>query len=322
MCNRYRQLEEALTLAKAFNAPLLACILLMLGACGGDSRPPPGSEGTLVTSLSQITGPWDIVHFGGYRPSRLDPSGIRRAYVNISPKGLSYTIECNYSGNPGRIDANGILHDETKDESRFTTLAGCGPEGDAREGAFYGFFSSEPKVSWLSGGRVKLTGRHAELVLERPEQRRLANMPSPQELNRSWVPSMATRVDKNGGYSGGGFQQPGLLKFGPGHLTYSNCGGIALDYTLAKDGRMMTSGKLEEADCGRDSGDRMLFRVLERDPFVERTAEGGVALTAGEDVISLRTEEEARRYGTYPPAPPSPVRQPVQQQPPLPPTRR
>ena len=296
---------------------LILSVTLAIAACG-DPTPPPGEPGTLVTSLSEIAGPWDIARFGDYEPSRLDGSGIRRAYVNVGRKGLAYTIECNYSGNPAHIDRHGVLHDETKDGSRFTTLASCGPEGDAREGAFYGFFSSRPKVSWLSGGRLRLANGRTVLILERPETRRLANVPTVAELTRPWVPQMATRVDKNGGYSGSGFRQPGLLRIERGRLSYSNCGGITVGFELTKEGRMLTSSDLDEASCGTDSGDRMLLRILNKDPFLERTAGGGIALTAGKDVISLQTEEEARLRGTYPPLPTA-DRLPAEVQPPPPP---
>lgn len=54
---------------------------LIAAACNG---PKPAGEKNeqLVTSLREISGPWDIASFGGYTPTRLH-EGLPRARVHI-----------------------------------------------------------------------------------------------------------------------------------------------------------------------------------------------------------------------------------------------
>jgi hypothetical protein len=88
---------------------------------------PPGTEAP-VASLSEIAGQWDIVSFNDYRPQRLDSDGRRHAFVDIAESGgLSFAIECNYSGMAARIDAAGRLAPASSDDVHVTTAMGCGP---------------------------------------------------------------------------------------------------------------------------------------------------------------------------------------------------
>jgi heat shock protein HslJ len=277
-------------MAKRFQ--LLGLWLIGTAACSANSPPPPREPVGAVTSLREIAGAWDIASFDGYVPMRLH-EGIRRAYVDIGPRGLSYTIECNYSGNPAHVDGTGILHDESGG-SRMSTQMACGPEMDAREGAFYAFFASKPKVSRIGGGRIAMSNGRTTLILEKPEARRLANIPSLRELEGSWVPRMATRVLEGNGHEGWGFQEPRMLIIAQGTLRYSGCGGVAFSFRYTPDARMETTGESGKADCGTETPGAMLLRVLRNDPLVERTAGGGIALTAGNEVISLQSAGGAK----------------------------
>ncbi len=262
---------------------------LALAACAGEPRTEAKTEGERVTSLSEISGPWDIVRFGDHEPARLDASGLRHSYVDVAPDGLSYTIECNYSGNRARIDEAGILHD--RDEgSRTMTLMSCGPEADAREGAFYGFFARKPLVRWGTGGRVVMASGAIQLVLERPEARRLAHVPPLRELEGRWVPLMASRLVGSSGHHGWGFQQPETLGIAGGRLTYSGCGGVSLSFRYEANGRLATSGRKVPAACGTENPGTMLLKVLREGPLVERTADGGIALTSGREIVSLKRQ--------------------------------
>ena len=296
---------------------LLGFLSIGVAACSGNAPPPPGDSGRAVTSLREIAGAWDIAHFGGYVPTRLH-EGLRHAYVDIGPNGLSYTIECNYSGNPAHIGRDGILHDESGG-SRMSTQMSCGPEMDAREGAFYAFFTSRPKVSWIGGGRIAMSNGRTSLILERPEARRLANIPPLQEIEGRWVPQMATRVLEGNGHEGWGFQQPTVLTVTGGALRYSGCGGAAFTFRYTPDARMETTGESGKADCGTETLPAMLLRVLRKSPLVERIAGGGIALTAGNEVISLQSEQELIRLRDNPPPPPPAG---VPPPPPPPPPRR
>jgi hypothetical protein len=270
-------------------------------ACSASAPAPPRESGRIVTSLSEIAGAWDIASFGGYTPVRLH-EGIRRSYVDIGPRGLSYVIECNYSGNPARIGRDGVLYDES-DGSRLSTLVGCGPVGEAREGAFFSFFGSRPKVTWIDARRIRMSNGRTELILERPEVRRLANVPRLKEIAGRWIPQMATRIMNNNGYSGSGFQEPGVVTVAGNSLTYTGCGGLRFSFTYTHEGQIRTQGEAAPSACGGDGPGSMLVLVVENDPLVERIAGGGLALTAGSEVITLRSEQRLRRQLENPPPP-------------------
>ena len=296
-------------------AAVALAALLGTVACAGETEPPkPRDSGRLVTSLREIAGPWDIVRFGGHAPGRLGSDGLRRAYVDVGAEGLSYTIECNYSGNPARIDETGTLHDEG-DGSRVQTQMGCGPEREARDSAFFAFFGSRPKVRWAEGGRLIVSNGTTELILERPEQRRLAYVPSEQEISGRWVPRMATRLIGSGGHEGWGFQEPTVLTIAEGRIAYSGCGGFSHDFRYAPPGQLITGERRGEASCGDNPGS-LLLRVLDGDPLVERAGSGGLALQSGNLVITLESEEAIRRARENPPPPP-----PGAHVPPPPPTK-
>jgi hypothetical protein len=268
---------------------IASALSLALAACAGEPRAEAKAEGERVTSLSEISGPWDIVRFGGHAPARLDSSGLRHAYVDVGRDSLSYTIECNYSGNRARMDEAGILHDEDGG-SRTMTLMSCGPEADARDGAFYGFFARKPLVRWGAGGRLVMASGAIRLVLERPEARRLAHVPPLRELEGRWVPQMASRLVGSSGHEGWGFQQPETLAIEGGRLSYSGCGGVSLSFRYGADGRLATSGGEVPAACGTENPGTMLLKVLRASPLVERTADGGIALTSGREIVSLKRQ--------------------------------
>jgi hypothetical protein len=287
--------------------------LAALASCSGRAPPSAGEPGKAISSLAEVAGPWDIARFAGYTPMRLH-EGVRRAYVDISPNGLSYVIECNYSGNPAHVDPAGILHDDG-DGTRISTAMGCGPVGEAREAAFFAFFSSRPNLAWGPGGRLRLSNGRTELLLERPEVRRLANVPARAEIAGRWVPQMATRLLDPGGYQGWGFQNPTILAIDGDRVSYSGCGRPAFGFRYTAEGRMVTEGQADSSACETESPALFLLQVLSNDPLVERIAGGGIALTAGRQVITLRREETLRRLRDSPPgpapkAPPPPPRRP------------
>lgn len=271
---------------------LVAIFFFGATACSGKGAKPPAKSGRIVTSLGEIAGAWDIASFDGYKPVRLH-DGIRRAYMNVTSNGLNYVIECNYSGNPARIDKAGVLH-KVGDEPQIQTLMGCGPAREARDAAFFGFFASRPKVSWAGDGRLRLANARTELILERPEVRRLANIPSLGEITGRWVPLSATRLIGSNGYEGRGFQEPYPVVIGKGVITYRGCGGAKFAFRYTMDARMEIVEAKAREDCGFDDASTVLIRVLRSGPLVERTAGGGIALTVENEVISLRAGETTR----------------------------
>ena len=276
--------------ARTTTVKLLVSALLstMLVACSRNVETSPGKTGRVVTTLSEIAGPWDIASFNGYSPVRLH-EGIRRAYVDVGATGLSYVIGCNYSGNRARIDDSGILH---KVDQQPQTLIECGPEGDARDAAFFGFFASRPKVTWTEGGRLRLFAGRTELILERPEMRRLANIPRLAEMVGSWTPQEALHLLNGNGYGGRSFQGAYPLTITRNTITYPGCGGASFRFDYTRDARMRISEARAKDECWFNDPDTVLLRVLRSGPLVERDAGGGLALTAGDDVITLKADHQ------------------------------
>lgn len=274
---------------------------MALCGCSADNRSvATGDPGQVVTSLHEIRGPWDIASFDGYEPMRLH-GGVRRAFVDVRRDGLSYSIECNYSGNPARIDDVGTLHNESK-EGQFTTLMSCESAMARREDKFYGFFTSKPKVTWTKDGGLRLFNGQTELLLERPEVRRLANVPPLREVQGRWVPQMATRIER-GGHSGWGFQGTSVLTIAGDSIRYDGCGGASFTFSYTKSGRMADVAEHGRADCGSNTPAAALLRVLRGNPLVERSTGSSIALTSGDYVISLQSEAELLRAEHYPPPP-------------------
>lgn len=280
---------------------LIGPIAVLMATGYSSEPPPPGRAGKPVTSLDEIAGSWDIARFERYTPTRLH-GGIRRAFVEVGQKGLSYNIECNYSGNPAHIDSSGTLHDDGG-ELRTSTAMLCEPLKDRREGALFGFFGSKPTVRWMENGRLQMSNGRTELILERPVQRRLANLVPPRELAGRWVPQMATQLHEGNGYSGSGFQQPALVVITPDSLSYSGCGGARFTFRYTQDGRMADVVEQGRAECGSDSPSATLLKIVRDNPLVERDA-SGLALAAGDLVVNLESEAEVRRRSA-PVTPPS-----------------
>jgi len=292
---------------------------LIAAACTGP-KPAVEKDEQLVTSLREIPGPWDIASFGGYTPTRLH-GGIRRAHVHVDNDRLTYVIECNHSGNRASVDRTGTLHDY--EGGRIQTLMGCRAEQSARDRAFFSFFESKPKVSWAGPKRVRISNGKTELLLERPELRRLAHLLPRDRLAGRWVPQMATAANPNTGSSGESFPQPSLVVLSPSSLSYSGCGGARFTFRYTSDGRMADVREQGRAECGDDFASATLLRIMRSQPLVERDAMG-LALTAGNLAVNLTSEAEVRRWaaphrppqpgapaGSAPPPPPAPEPSPL-----------
>jgi len=312
----------------------LACLSLLAVAACGAAEPAAQPSGRLVTSLAEIRGAWDIVRLGDYEPSRLH-GGQRRAFVQVGDKGLSYTIECNYSGNPAHIDKSGVLHDDSEQAgSRMSTLMLCPPEEMKREGQLYGFFATKPTVHWAPGGRIELRSASTVLLLERPATRRLANAPKADELIGRWIPVSAMKTEPGGGYSGWGFgPDPGVVTIGPGSIAWSACPEGAVRYRYTADFRLERQGeapprcRLPSKYTGM-SGEApsRLGDLLAASPMAERTKPDGIALLTDDgetvhlrrevDVLAERREQEQPPPGWHrgrmvtPPEPPPPPQRP------------
>lgn len=291
-----RTYPHSVTLTTKLLASAIPATTLL--ACSSNVETPPRDAGRVVTTLNEIAGPWDIARFDGFAPVRLR-GGIRDAYVDVGATSLSYVIGCNSSGNQARIDESGVLH-KVGNGSQVQTLVECGPDRDARDAKFFSFFNSRPNVVWSKGGRVRLFNGRTELILERPEMRRLANIPALAEITGRWTPRMAMRLRHDDGYEGWGFQGPYPLTIMRGTITYPGCGGASFRFNYTRDGRMRIVEARAKDDCGFNDTDTILLRVLRNGPLVERIAEGGIALIAGNEVVSLQSDRQIRRLNEGP----------------------
>lgn len=241
--------------------------------------PSPAATSAPVLNSQAIAGEWDIVRFRGHEPRRLLESK-RAAYADFSAEDVRLRIECNYSGLAGTV-ADGVFLPRPGD--RMQTAMGCGPEREARDAALFGFFDRKPTVEWLADGRLRLVAGQDELILERPAKRRLAYLPSPQQLLGEWRLVEITRYWPEGGFTGSGLSQvQGRLIFDGIHASFSPCPRYRIAYRYAPDGRIEKLGgppiPTEPQECdalrGEEFGRDMprpwdVMRVLHADPLVE-----------------------------------------------------
>lgn len=283
------------TLAVACTASLLACI----PAAYPDARIGAAAAAPVQTT-AEIEGQWDIVRFAGYEPRRLN--GITRAAVaDFRADGVGLQIECNASGVSGEVVRGRFV---ARPGDRIQTLVGCGPEREARDAKLFGFFDRDPTVERLADGRLRLEAGGTELLLERPAQRRLAFLPSPQELLGEWRLAEVARYSQGNGYAAIGLSDTaGVLIFDGIMASHTACPRYALRYRYTKDGRIENIERATAPDrpVGCDAlhetprGPDMpvpwdAIRVLHDNPMIERV-DKDTLLMSTEDFGVLLTRQ-------------------------------
>lgn len=268
-------------LAACCTAALLACVPGAGGNVSGPDLALPSAAvlPTRVPNSRVVEGRWDIVSFRGYEPQRLRGTS-RAAYADFRADGVGLKIECNSSGVAGDVQ-NGQFRARPGD--RIQTVMGCGPEREARDAALFGFFDRTPLVELLGDSRLRLTSGEDVLLLERPATRRLAFLPSPEQLLGEWRLLEITRYHEGGGYSGIGLSElPGRVEFDGIEARYTPCPQYRLSYRYAPEGRIEKIGgapvptarqgceALKAELFGRDMPQPWdALRVLHADPLVE-----------------------------------------------------
>lgn len=295
--------------AVASTAGLLACVPVAGNLAAGSPAPASAAPAaaaaaaTPVAATREIVGQWDIVSFRGYRPPRLQGT-TRAAVADFDAEGfISLRIGCNGSGATGEV-RNGRFYPRPGD--RITTLMGCGPEREARDAALFGFFDRSPTVERLSDGRVRLTAGRDELLLERPAVRRLAFLPSPQQLLGEWRPVEIVRYDRYGGITGIGLSEVAArIVFDGITAAVTSCPGWAVPYRYTTDGRI---DRLDPApgvsECPALSDQAMglgapvprdVLAVLHGNPMAELVDEETILLSTKHFglLLTKRTEPES-----------------------------
>lgn len=281
-------------LAPACTAALLACVPGPDDAVATPGRAPAAGAVPVADSRA-IVGQWDIVSFRGYEPRRRLQGAGRAAYADFAVERVALHLECNYSGAAGRVKAGRFV---AASSDHLQTLIGCGPEREARDAALFRFFDRNPSVEHLRDGRLRLTAGSDVLLLERPAARRLAYLPSPQQLLGEWRLLEITRYVEGGGIASIGLGDvPGRIEFDGIEARFSGCPAHSLRYRYTPEGRIEKlggvpvptgrhgCGALANEAVGRDMpGPHDVLRVLHGDPLVE---------LVDDDTILLSTE----RYG-------------------------
>lgn len=272
--------------------------VMAIGGYAQGLAPPAGP----VSSSEEIAGEWDIVRFAGHEPKRLEGTG-RAAFADFGEDGVGLRIECNHSGASGRI-VNGRFVPDPGDACEQTAM-GCGPEREARERALFGFFDRGPTVERLAEGRLRLLAGDTELLLERPERRRLAYLPRVQELLGEWRLAEITRYHAGGGYSGIGLTEiTGELSFDGISASFAACPQYAIRYRYTPEGRIekLAGPRLppNQMGCAALKGEWGrrdmpvpwdVLRVLHGNPLAERVDENTILLSTEEHGLLLTRAE-------------------------------
>ncbi|MBO6768170.1 MAG: hypothetical protein JJ901_07675 [Erythrobacter sp.] len=247
-------------------------------ASGAGSSPAPSA--VPVASSREIDGKWDIVSFDDYEPARLR-GATRVAFADFGDSGVSLRIECNYSGAAGLV-VDGRF--EPRPDEGIQTAMGCGEEREARDAALFGFFRTSPTVERLPDGKLLLKANGKELLLQRPDERRLEFLPRPAELEGNWRMVGVTRYLDGNGYAGIGLSDvPGRVRFADGRASYTGCVQYDFAYSYSEEGRLLkTSGPAVPStptDCNELGEKRQgsaempvqwdALRVLHASPLVE-----------------------------------------------------
>ena len=310
----------------------------LTGCAPGEERSPAPTTseasqvwpGDPVTSLEEIEGFWLVQSFGDFEPGWRNGTPWRRAYVQMTDEWLAYSIGCNHSGNPANLGDDAILKD-TGDGSRMQTLMGCPPDWEDRDGRFFGFFGSNPKVTRPGEDWIILKSKAGELVLVKPDRYRRENAPDPAEIVGRWVPQMAQTYEGSG-HSGFGIgEDPGVVTITRKEVTWSNCPEAPVRIEWTEDARLENRGSSGQG-CRRverstENGPRAIMRMLAASPAVMQTSPHHIVLIDGDGAkgreLHLQSEQSVLNPPKLPPPPPgtrTPPPPPPPPPPPLPPS--
>lgn len=204
------------------------------------ARPMQSEPKAIATMLSaDILGEWDVVSFEGYEPVRMHGTH-RAAIADFSEQGVRLRIECNTAS------VSGIIRDGRfvpQPGLRMQTEMGCGKEREERDRRYFSFFDRSPGIERLRDGRLRLVAGDSVLILERPEQRRLAYVPDLAKLAGRWRLEALTRYERHGGSSGIGLSDvPGRLVIEGNRLSYDRCPQYDLTFSYSSGGRLIKTG--------------------------------------------------------------------------------
>jgi hypothetical protein len=309
---RYGALMQAVCAGMPTLVTMVAVMCLGAGplhaAPSSELRPTmdvPGSASAAVHrvgSLRDVAGQWDIVSFDGYSPRRLDADGKRHAYVDISERGFSFAIECNFSGLAGDV-RGGVFHRAATDPG-IQTAMGCSPERERRDKAFFRFFWSLPIMETTPDEHLVMTNADHRLVLQRSSIRRVANAPALSELTGRWRVVWFTHYKRPEGSIGWGASYvPGHVVVTSSTIRYTRCPAAAVRYTYGPDyvlRRVEASRSSAPAGCGSvrrslTEVEPMLTALLGQSPEAEKVDPGHIVLRSQDYAVLLASGSDGRR---------------------------
>jgi hypothetical protein len=239
------------------NAALAILAASSLAACGAaaiETRPAPQPvqsepKATAAISRADILGQWDVVSFEGHEPVRMH-GATRAAFADFDEQSVRLRIECNTSSVGGTVRDGRFV---PQPGLRMQTEMGCGKEREERDERYFTFFDRSPIVERLPNGRLRFVAGDSVLILERPEQRRLASVPERSTLEGTWRMEALTSYYRNGGEAGIGLSDvPGGIVIESNRLSYDRCPQYDLTFNYSADGRLVKTGGSqlpEKLDC-------------------------------------------------------------------------
>lgn len=136
----------------------------------------------------------------------------RAAFADFDAGGVRLRMECNYASRPDMLGL-GTPH-AAPQEDHAQTMMGCGAEGTARERRYFRFFDRSPSIEALGPQRLLLRAGDQTLVLERPETRRRAFVPTPRALTGTWRLESIARYEQGSAVATAGLSaMPGTWSF-------------------------------------------------------------------------------------------------------------
>lgn len=265
-------------------------------AAEGSSAPAPTGMPEAprpVMALAEIAGEWQVVEFAGYRPARVThPSP--GAFARFGPRGVGLRIECNWSGAPGTVQDRHFLP-PANPEPQAQTAMGCGKEREDRDSAYFEFFTQNPSIEHIAGGRLRLIANGTELILERPEAIRLETLPKIADLAGEWRAEQFQLINHEGMRGIGLSEMQSRIVITPGSIAMSTCpaGAVAITYTA--DGRLARTGGADAAQvrsaCDQFAKGAYAMPGLEPTRIAEVLAGSPKVYWGGKDRLALQTDE-------------------------------
>lgn len=233
-----------------------------------------------VATQNDVTGKWDIVRFDNYKPNRISGDGKLNAYVVFGDTGTGYHIGCNFTGNSAIVNDDGYLVPVPTDLENFQTLKGCGRVFEKRDDIFFDMMNSSPLVEIISDGRLRLSTKKHELILERAHIGQMRNaVQSLRSISKKW--RIAT-VNRGGRGWGGSSYAKRPLSISANYIRYGDCSPYIATPIIEEDGQI--KGDLVQINdaiscVNPTDAEEVILELLSLGPIAEPARRGDFVLS-------------------------------------------